>query len=77
MFRNTRSGFTTRRMKNMAPSRTSSSWPYSMKISGPFSATEVYTRPRMPNGAQAMIQRTTIETTCDMSPKNFLVPSLV
>ena len=72
---NARMGFVTNATAAMDASSTTSSMPYSVKISRPFVPTDVYTKPRMPNGAREMIQRTTCDTASEMAENTSFTPS--
>ncbi len=66
-------GLVTRAMNSMQPTSTKMMRPYSTKMSRPEVATELYTRPRMPKGAQAMTHRTTLDTASDTAVNRSLV----
>ena len=69
------SGLTTSATMSMEMTSTRTSSPYTVKISRPLVETASYTRPRIPNGAQLMIQRTTLDVPSARSSITFLVPS--
>ncbi len=73
---NTSAGFVTNAMNSMQPTSTRTSCPYSVKISGPFWDTDVYTSPRMPKGARPMTQRTTVPTASAMLENTSFVVAL-
>ena len=54
-------GLMTSEEKSIQPTKSSSNFPYTVKISIPLSETDVNTRPKIPKGANWMIQRTTVE----------------